>query len=837
MLSSVRAATLPLVGRQRELRQLDAALRACIEDKVGETFLLRGEAGIGKTRLVEELGRRAATLGAANHRALILDFGMESHAEPIPSLLRLLLGLDTDAGADDIEACVKACLGRLWHEPLHRPALHALFRLPLVSDSHRPLAELSESARRAASRELLQGLVASQAQARPRLLVVEDIHWADPHTLALLADLADAVSRCAAVLVITSRVEGEPLDPGWRSAMHGAPLTTLDLGPLPETQAWQLAQGISEGDSELIQRCIERSGGNPFFLQQLLWGACDPEDKVPDSVQSLVLARLDMLGDADRLAARAASVLGQRFRPDSLRHLLQDEGYQPDALLEQRLIRPEVEGYLFVHALLRDAIYDSLLATQRRALHLRASDWYRERDPALYARHLDLAGDVQAAQAYLRAAQWALPAFDFEQALALATRGLEIAQASDLRAELGSLRGDLLIQAGAIGEANAAYGAAAAAARDDRTRCRALIGLAAGLTVQDALDQALELLDQAAPLARASGDDALQTELHYRRGDVLFALGRVNECLDAHRQAQRHAKAAEAPLLEIRAQAGLADAYYARGRMRTAWNHFHRCVELARREQRLPQELGNLSMRGLARFYAGSVSAALSDAREAAELAAEYRNLRAELIAHMSLALVLLYTEDVEGAKCAGRRGLELARQLGASRFFADNLAAIGEALALQGEVEEGVKYLERAYRSALDSVPTHIASFVLSVLARVTPDDTRRQQAITEGKCWLDRGSLGHNHLHFYQNLIDVSLNRNDPEGAAQYAQALDRFTQAEPLPWSDFYIARGRLLAEVQQQGVAAGHLQQARQLLETARSMGLYVGTRELAVLVGR
>ena len=76
-------------------------------------------------------------------------------------------------------------------------------------------------------------------------------------------------------------------------------------------------------------------------------------------------------------------------------------------------------------------------------------------------------------------------------------------------------------------------------------------------------------------------------------------------------------------------------------------------------------------------------------------------------------------------------RGLELAQQLGANRFFGDNLASIGEALVLQGEVMAGIEYLERAYRSSLESVPTHIAPFILSVLARVTPDEARRQQAI----------------------------------------------------------------------------------------------------------
>jgi tetratricopeptide (TPR) repeat protein len=241
-------------------------------------------------------------------------------------------------------------------------------------------------------------------------------------------------------------------------------------------------------------------------------------------------------------------------------------------------------------------------------------------------------------------------------------------------------------------------------------------------------------------------------------------------------------------------------------------------------------------MRGATRFYTGSVQEAINDQLESAKLAAEYGNLRAEMIAYMGLGLIFFYTEDIIEAERAARRGLGLAQRLGATRFYGDNLAAIGEALVLQGKVETGIEHLERAYRSALDFVPTHIAPFILGVLARVTPDASRRQQAITEGQRLLDRGSLSHNYLHFYQNLIELCLNQNDPKGALHYAQALERYTQDEPLPWSDFYIARGRLLARIQQHGVENEHRQQAKQLLEAARTMGLHFGTPELAVLAG-
>ncbi|MEW8586416.1 MAG: tetratricopeptide repeat protein, partial [Candidatus Thiodiazotropha sp.] len=388
-----------------------------------------------------------------------------------------------------------------------------------------------------------------------------------------------------------------------------------------------------------------------------------------------VLSRLDLLSDEDRQAVQGASVLGQRFKLDLLDQLLGKNGYRPDALLNLRLLQPEGEGYLFVHALLRDAIYASLLPSRRRALHLRAAAWYQHRDPALHARHLDLGGNADAAEAYLRAAQQAVAMADFEQALSMAARGAEIAPRGELGAQLNCLQGELLIQGGAIPSAIQAFAAAADQTSDDRTRCRAMIGEATGLTVQDDLDQALSVLEKAAPMAEQIQDGALLTELHYRRGDILFALARTDDCLQAHREAETLARQSDNPLLEIRALAGMADAYYAKGRIVTAQDHFERCLALAKQVHRLPQEIGNLSMYGVTLLYTGSIPQALETLHEAAGLAAEYSNMRAEMTAYMNLSLVYLYTDDIDAAERYGQKGLALARQLRASRFYGDNLA------------------------------------------------------------------------------------------------------------------------------------------------------------------
>src|SRR5262249_17764659 len=149
---------------------------------------------------------------------------------------------------------------------------------------------------------------------------------------------------------------------------------------------------------------------------------------VPGSIQSVVLARMDVLGPHDRQALQAASVLGQRFELPELRAVL-DERYVCDELIRRFLLRPEDAGFLFAHALIRDGAYASLLQTRRRELHARAAAWFAGRDTALHAEHLDHAGDPGAPAAYLAAAGEQARAYRYERARQLVERGLTLAKA------------------------------------------------------------------------------------------------------------------------------------------------------------------------------------------------------------------------------------------------------------------------------------------------------------------------------------------------------------------------------------------------------------------------
>ena len=205
--------------------------------------------------------------------------------------------------------------------------LNDLLDLPQPVELHALYDAMDNATRRRGKEEGLASLVRCLGATRPLLLVVEDIHWADAEVLTQLAALARAVAEAPTILIMTSRVEGSPIDEAWRAATHGSPLLTVDLGPLRREDALDLARRYSAADSGLAETCVERAEGTPMFLEQLIRGAAESyEGNIPGSIQSVVLTRMDHLKAPDRAALQAAAVIGQHFPLPGLRHLIEDPG-------------------------------------------------------------------------------------------------------------------------------------------------------------------------------------------------------------------------------------------------------------------------------------------------------------------------------------------------------------------------------------------------------------------------------------------------------------------------------------------------------------------------------
>ena len=572
----------------------------------------------------------------------MLDFGVGKGQDAIRSVVRSLLGVapGNDKAARQVTA---EAISRGLLLPEQRVFLNDLLDLSQSFEDRATYDAMDNATRNEGKRRVVSDLLRQVSADTPVVVAVEDVHWANPLMLTHLARMAATVADCSALLVMTSRVEGDPLDQAWRSTTGGCPLMTIDLGPLRREDALNLAEAFSDATNQLTLDCVQRAEGNPLFLEQLLRNAKERGDEeVPASIQSLVLARMDRLSPVDKQAIQAASVLGKRFSLDALCHLVESPEYTCDELVERSFVRPEGGDYLFAHALVQEGVYTSLLTTHRAGLHRDAAAWYGEREFVLRAEHLDRADDPAAAAAYLDAAEAQIAALHFETALRLTDRGIELAEDPAAKCDLMCLRGDALRNMGVTEESIAAFEKALDSAGDDVRRCRAWIGMADGLRVADRQKPALEALDKAEVAATNQSLLSERAQIHYLRGNVYFPLGNIDGCLEEHEKALGFAREVGSPEGEALALGGLGDAHYLRGHMRTACEQFRACVEVCQEHGYRRVEVANRPMVGWTRIHLMEFAEALEDALESAKMAAEVSHHRAELIGVMLAGFVEL---------------------------------------------------------------------------------------------------------------------------------------------------------------------------------------------------
>ena len=548
----------PFVGRRAELNQFRGMLDTCIEDGHGQTVYVRGEPGIGKTRLVEEFGRIAGEKGVSMHRGLVLPFGVGKGQDAIRSLIRTLLGIPLGSGTPERQQAANAALkdGRLISD--QEVFLNDLLDLPQPTEQRALYDAMDNTIRNEGKQAVVSALLSAASNSQPLLAIIEDVHWADTITLAHLSALTKTVAECPALLVMTSRIEGDQVDQSWRNTTEGSPIITIDLGPLRKQDSMALIGEFIDTSDALADSCLERAAGNPLFLEQLLRNAREGTgESLPDSIQSLVLARMDRLAAEDKRALQVASVIGQRFHPDALNHLLEMSDYQCRELIEHNLVRSEGEGYLFAHALIQEGVYTSLLKRQRRALHKRAADWFAG-DLVLHAQHLDHAGDDKASHAYLEAAHEQARQYRYETALNLIERGLNLEPQQPDRHPLTCLKAELLLDMGDVESSMAVYQQAEQNADGDKQLCDAWMGLAAYMRVKTHYEEGLVLLEKAGPVATHQHLTSRLSRIHHLRGSLCFSLGRADECRREHLLALEFAEQSESAEDEARALGGLA---------------------------------------------------------------------------------------------------------------------------------------------------------------------------------------------------------------------------------------------------------------------------------------
>jgi len=791
-------ARLPLIGRQAELRQLLGALDSIQDERSGLAVCIRGEAGIGKSRLVEELRKRGQSRGVACHTGFVLDFGVGKRRDAIPAILKEVLDVSPQGDEAALQAGVQRALaGGLITREQHM-GLNDLLELPQSAEQRMALEAMDNTMRVQRMGEALIGILQRCALQKPRLLVVEDIHWASPDLLRYLALLTRMTSESRIMLVMTSRFEGYPIDKGWRASTHGTSLITVDLGPLSPDESRLLAETLMESSNPLSPKCVERAEGNPLFLEQLLRNAAESQaSSLPASIQSLVLARMDRLAPRDKIALQVASVLGKRFGLDTLRDLIDDRQYGCDALLDADLVRPEGGDYVFAHALIHEGVYSSLLNARKREFHRSAAQWFGEQEPILRAEHLDRASDAGAAEAYLVAANAQAKRFLHEPALRLAARGLEVALEDSVRCSLLLLRGDLLRDTGSSTDSLVAFKSALELAADDSQRYQAWMGIVAGYRVTSDIAAAMAALDRAQEVAERLGVAAQRSRIHHLRGNLFFVTGDGVSCRKEHEAALHYAQQAEDSECEAQALSGLGDAQYLQGRMLSALDSFSRCVDLCERAGLAKVQIPNLCMVGHCLYYANRMDESIENIRLTLTEARRMGQAQTEIFAQESLGLLLAGRGDYGSAEEALFSGIPLARKAGARRYLSAMLYALAQVRLAHGARGEAREHLEEALALAQQTGMAFSGPLILSGVACAAQDLSEAKSALTQGEAALRQPCMSHCHLFFYRNAIDVSLRWREWNEALRYAAMLDHYVRTEPLPWATLIVKRAHGLA----------------------------------------
>jgi class 3 adenylate cyclase/tetratricopeptide (TPR) repeat protein len=400
----------PLVGRERELALIHACW-ASARIGQGRVVLLQGEPGIGKSRMVEAARRHAADT-PHTHTAWYCEANQaDSALRPVTWQLARAAGFERGDDAASRHEKLSRLLAQ--SEPMNPVNLTVLADLLGVPPQPGTAIEaMTPEKRKEVTLDTLLALLDRAASRTPALLVFEDAHWSDSTSLELLDRTIGAATERPWLLIVTARPDYQPPWLGRDHVVHIKP------GRLGRGEAERICVNLGAEDvlpAATVRQIVDRCDGIPLFVEEMTKSVLEATAAdgaatvaIPDSLKDSLVARLDRLGPARRTANLGAAI-GRRFSYE----LLAAVADQPEATLRRTLRELTLSGlversgvapassYLFKHALIRDAAYDSLLKRERQALHGQIAAALRDRfpqtseaEPELLAYHLTEAGAI-----------------------------------------------------------------------------------------------------------------------------------------------------------------------------------------------------------------------------------------------------------------------------------------------------------------------------------------------------------------------------------------------------------------------------------------------------------
>ncbi|ADO68526.1 Adenylate/guanylate cyclase [Stigmatella aurantiaca DW4/3-1] len=789
------------IGRQKELKQLEGLLARTV---AGEhmAITVAGPPGLGKSRLLYEVEHRALQWGMLVLHGRCEAYGSVTPYQPFLHVLRDLLGLTEEGAPREVRARVDAAVRVLENAELERRLPFLLHLLSLNAGQNMAPGGLEGDQLRRELAETLRVLLHGLAHRLPVLLMLEDWHWADAASDAALRYLVSTIEGFPVMFLVNHR---DDYCPRWGSV----PSVALRLGPLQPEETASMVRALLGGAGTLPERLFamvhERTGGNPFFIEEVCRALLEGEEvvieeagprltreltrlDVPDSVQAVVRARIDRLGAAEAEVLALAAVVGTDVPLRLLERLVEAPERLPDLL--ERLKAAEMlwedgEGreqmYRFKHLIIHDVAYGSQMLSQRRGLHIRVGEVLEELSAIRPMEHFEaLAHHYGRGEQYGKASLYAELAGDkaaqshaLEAARRQYERALEFLEKLDRTQELMRRRVELVIRWSKAAlhkpstrQVNALEECYAISLEIGYPKGAMRCGFWAGF-LQYALGNQAEAVwhfERVLPLARELGDGQMVAQIQLSLGQSFAVSTEYQQALECFSKGM-----AFPPSFGVEAHAAKAYAMGYLGMLHGDQGRFdegYRCLEEG---LRMVRTLGRRSLEGsvvtlqaMVRLWQGDWNASLE---AALWLRSEAERMGGPFIIAMSKTVEGFARFHLSGGAAAITLLSEAVSWLEENDTrlaLSWNQACLAEALALEGRGDEARRQADRALTRALSGDRRGEAM-------------AHRALGLAAARSYLPDHARALEHL---EKSIEVARRKDSPR-----EEALSRFRMAESL------------------------------------------------------
>jgi len=733
-----------LVGRHREMETLDGAVQETLRGS-GRMVALVGEAGLGKSRLIDETrrlwnDRRPETgFGGSDIRRLWESWRCVSYdrTRPYAQYRRVLSALAGIADTDPPDVVREKLAATVepeateWLEP-HMRVWRSLFGVPEPGED-----QLEGEAFREAITELVP-TATRWFSVEPRMFVFEDLHWCDDASMDLLIETASALEDLPALLMFAFRPDvpvSERLR-RWMATEHPDRSTEIVLAPLPADASGSLIDQLVPDASDVVRaELLARTEGNPLFLEEFAatvrtQGA---DREIPASLQALITARLDTLDDDARRTLQLASVIGRSFGEPELGAVAGDgavlrgrlETLERAGLISETAADPERE-YAFHHSLTQEAAYGTILLRERRALHLQVGDALERRYAArleeyapVLAHHFDRAGDDA------RTLRYASLAGDHAARLYANTDAIEHYDAAieaatrlgDGDALLGHLylsRGRAMQLAGRYDDAERNYEEMRARGEEYGNGAAALEAIMSLTTLYTTATSKFDAergeraAHRAVELARDLGDRAAESKALWNLMNLfIYSSGDQREALEAGERSLELARQVDARDQMAFTMTDLWRPYASAGDLDTARRTLEEALPIWRELENLPMLTENLAGTAQLSYLTGDDDRALALAQEGYAVATSTGNLWGQAYTLMAVFEVHTDRGDLGHSIDLMREAIDAGERVGFLAPLVTTRATLGVLFAYLGDRAAGMEAARLTVEVATDRLPS----------------------------------------------------------------------------------------------------------------------------------